>query len=197
MKPLTGSIPKCLRRLPIWFVTERRGDPGSIGFNRYSAVTLSTLEYDRASDYACLDDAIQAWQDHRHWLDGVAFRVTNPWVVLVIQNCLTSGGNLLKRVRNIIKHVGGYWEVTKNGQDIQGIFWCPQKQASRAGFIAGHPAFLCGEGVCAVSGSGLKGLTSDPLQTDIDALGVVLGDMVVPKAGRERLYQPKTQLTLF
>jgi hypothetical protein len=145
---------------------------------------MSPLEYGRASDYTVLDDAVLAWQDHRAWSDGVAFQVKAPWMVLIIMNCLTPGGSLKRQIRDVIGHIGGYWEFTRNRADIQGTLCFPQQQDLQGGVIAGHRAFLCWEGVCGVTGRGIPGSMGDPMETDQDALSAVLHQMVnTPSVG--------------
>jgi|SRR5665213_13074 len=170
-------IPKCLRYASIWFVTEPRGDPGSMSFVPYSAVTLAPLRYDRPEDYIILDWAVEAFETHLHWLDGCGFRVRNVWKVLVIQNCLTPAGNVTGGVREVIRRLGGFWESTRDGKSIQGILWSPQRQDSRGGVIAGHPAYLCSEGVCGVTGNGVPGFMGDPMQTYQDVFSAVIREM--------------------
>jgi hypothetical protein len=181
---LLRRIPKSVRYTSNWLVTEPRGDPGSMYFNRYSAVTLGPLHYEKQEDYTTLDQAAQAVEDHSHWFDGVALRVRGPWAVLVIQNCLTPAGNVTKGVRQVIKRIGGYWEVTRDGQAIQGILHLSHRQESRGGMIAGYPAFLCREGVCGVTGNGVPGLMGDPMATDQEGFAAVLHEMVTtPSSG--------------
>ena len=175
-------FPKCLRNVLTWFVTEPREAPGSMCFGSYSPVTLEPLRYDQGGDYTRLDYAMQTWKDHGHWFDGVGFRVSCPWTVLVIQHCVTPTGNVTKRVKDVIKRVHGYWEFTRNGTDIQGILSWPQRLQSRGGVIAGHPVFLCGEGPCGVTGRAVPGCGGDPLVTDQDALSVLLYKMATTPA---------------
>ena len=175
-------FPKCLRNVPNWFVTEPYEVPGSMYFGRYSPVTLQPLRYDQAGDYVPLHIAIQTWKDHGHWFDGVGFHVTSPWVVLVVQNCVTPTGNVTKRAKAVIKRLHGHWEFTRNGKDIQGILSWPQRLQSRSGVVAGHPVFLCGEGVCGVTGRIVPGCGGDPASSDQDAFSVMLYEMATKSA---------------
>src|ERR1035438_10481923 len=175
-------FPKCLRNVPNWFVTVPYEVPGSMNFGSYSPVTLAPLRYDRRGDYSSLEYAMQTWRDHGHWFDGVGFHVTSPWAVLVVQHCVTPTGNITRRVKDVIKRVQGYWELTRNRKDIQGILSWPQRVQSRGGVIAGHPVYLCGEGVCGVTGRMVPGCGGDPLSTDQDALSVMLYKMATTPA---------------
>ena len=170
-------FPKCLRNVPNWFVTEPYELPGSMYFRSYSPVTLEPLRYDQVDDYVSLDVAMQTWKDHGHWFDGVGFHVTSPWVILVVQHCVKPNGSVTRRVKDVIKRLRGYWEFTRNGKDVQAILSWPNRLQSRAGVIAGHPAFLCGEGVCGVTGHVVPGCGGDPLSTDQDAFSVMLYEM--------------------
>jgi hypothetical protein len=170
-------IPECLRTIPIWFLSEPYEEPGSAYFNRYSATTLAPLRYNQAGDYTSLDSAVQIWKDHEHWFDGIAFRVSCPWAVLVIQHCVTPQGHLTKKIRDVANRVRGYWELTRNGKDVQAFLLHPQPLQSRGGVVAGHPVFLCGEGVCGVTGRAIPGCGGNPLSTDQDAFSDILREM--------------------
>jgi hypothetical protein len=146
-------------------------------FGRISAVTLGPLHCDKPEEFTDLKYAISTWHDHSHWLDGAGFRVTCPWIVMVIERCMTPGGNVNKRIGGVIKRLGGYWEVTRNGTDIQGVLSWPQRLESKAGVVAGHAVYLCGEGVTGMTGRKVPVCDGDPLSTDQDAFSVMLSEM--------------------
>jgi len=170
-------IPKCLRHLPIWFLTEARGERGSMNFSQYSAVTLAPVRHRGPGDFTDLDTAIEVWQDHGHWFDGCGFRVTSPWVVLVIRGCVTATGNVSSRIRDAAKHVGGFWEVTRNGKDVQAVLAWSETLESRSSVFAGYPVYLCAEGVCGVTGRAVRGCGGNPMSTNTEAFSLVLHEM--------------------
>lgn len=182
---LLRRIPKCLRHNSRWFVTEPRGDPDSVPHALYSAVTLEPLRYGNDRDYTILEWAIQAWEDHEHWFDGVACRVNHPVTVLYVQDCMTPRGHVTKEVREVIRRIGGYWERTRSGPDIQGILHLQERQErqeSRGGIIAGHRVYLCSEGICKVTGDGVPGFMGDPMQTNQEAFSAIIREMTTKAA---------------
>src|ERR1051326_6690383 len=142
-------IPETLAIQQRWFVTEPGDGEESALLRLYSPFTLSPLQ--NPSDYSDLAYALETWENHEHWFDGVAFRVTAPWLMLTIGQSVTPAGRVTRSARDIAKNLCGYWEISRNGHDLQGILWSPQGATNQAGIFAGHAVHVCGDGICSVT----------------------------------------------
>src|SRR5258706_211621 len=116
------ALPRSLRELPRWFVTfapEVRF-PGRVPTANYSALTLQTLRWDEPSDFTTFERAARTAEDHA-LVNGVALKITKPYVAVIIQNCIGPEGRVPRWLRIAAKRIGGYWEIRQNWKDVVGI----------------------------------------------------------------------------
>lgn len=159
----------------IWYVTTVCD--GLTSPAPHSAVTLDALRLDHPTDFADYNYARETWQSHRHWFTGLGFRVYTPLTVIVIQDCLTPTGLLQKSIRPLVQRIGGRWEITRNGKDVQGFVMYPDKIQFRGGMFQDYRVSVCGDGLCAITCKVITGFSGDPAAVDYEAIDTLLSEI--------------------
>src|ERR1017187_4947735 len=95
---MVNAMPQFLRNRPIWFVTEHTDEPPNSRcvpvVRRLSPNTLSDLRYYQQTDYADYRTAVEAVEEHPHWLGGVGIHISPPLLVVIIRYCFQPSGTL-------------------------------------------------------------------------------------------------------
>jgi hypothetical protein len=133
-------------------------------------MTLQTLRWDEPSDFTTFERAAQTAEDHAS-LNGVALKITKPYVAVIIQNCIGPEGRVPRWLRIAAKRIGGYWELRANQKDVVGILKCDTFTTSEFGTYYDRIVFYCLDGVCHITGRAIPGLEGDPELTNIAVLG--------------------------
>jgi primase-polymerase (primpol)-like protein len=142
-------IPSCLKELPRWVGWRWTFNPDKPGGHHngwdkplLNPTTGSNAKSDAPETWGTYEEAVSFMS--RDSLDGIGFNLLGyeSTVVHDLDNCRNpQTGEISPQAMNIVRLVGGYWEITPSGTGIRGLCWGqktgPRVEASKGGPIDG------------------------------------------------------------
>ena len=175
------NIPAFLHDRQSFYVTESSDPtptPRSVPVKRLiSPATLSDLRPGQPGDYSDHRTAVDAVEEHPHWLDGIGIHIAPPLLVIVIRYCFQPSWTLYKPIREFMKGVAGYWEHAPLREDVWGVIWSPTPVVGTEGWFHGNRVLVFTEAHMNLTSEPFRGVTRDPGQANHERLTQLLTEI--------------------